>query len=677
MVKKILSAPFFIHTIVIAGIAGVTALAYWGIQHHQFLNFDDDMYLMSNEFIKNGISLENIKWALSFNGEGYWHPLTWLSLMLDCHIFGLNPAPMLVENVIFHFFNALFIYLILFKLTGARLKAALVAVLFAVHPLNVESVAWMVERKTVLSVFFLLSALYSYLFYVQRKSKWLYAAVIVLYALGLTAKPIIMVFPLLLLVIDYWPLDRFKLANASSFEISAFIRHPFRNFSSLYKSDIGVLVWEKLPFLFLSFMSLLVSMVSLYQFDVVINHQLIPYPLRIANAFVSIVLYLKNIAWPVELSIFYPFPKTIPWWQTLSSFFIVTGVTAAFFMARKNRPWLWAGWCWFMITFLPASGLLQSGLWPQIANRFMYLPMTGLFIALIWEADHRLKGRYDIFLKTVLCVCLISYFTFLTRIQNVYFSNSFSLFYRSLEVIPDNALALNNIGVHLSSLGRYDEAMKYLERGIKLYPKSSSYYQNYAVCLVSKGDDYNAVMNFKKALALDPNLYGSYLNLGLIQSRRGYTDEALRLLEKAMTLKPDNPVVRRNYAIVLSKKGRTGEAVSHFAYVVKRNPSDIEARLNLAQAYQELHRFDDAMREYQYLDQNVKTNKGYIYYGMAGIFSEREQYRECLAYLEMAQKNNFEIMSILKKDKRFRKFMGSQYYPTLLESLGLPAANDQ
>lgn len=662
-------SPLLINTIILCFIAGITIFAYWGIQNHQFLNFDDDMYVLTNDYVKNGISLENIKWAFSFNGEGYWHPLTWLSLMLDCQLFGLESGPLLIENLILHILNALLLFLIILRLTNSRAKAALIALLFAIHPINVESVAWLVERKTVLSALFLMAGIYAYILYTETKNKWLYCLTLFLYAIGLMAKPIIITFPFLLLILDYWPLKRFKSADAPVAVRADDGTKQKHRLISLCKSDTAKLVFEKLPFIILSMFSLIISMQSLLRYETVIHYASIPVSLRISNFFVSIIKYIHLLSWPVELSIFYPFPKSIPVWHFLLAMIFVVVITILFFSMRKTRPWLVVGWCWFIVTLMPASGLIQSGLWPSIANRFMYLPLIGLLIMFVWELDQRLSGRYAIFLKIILSLALIIYLSSLTRVQNLYFSNSYSLFHRSLAVAPDNALALNNIGVHLVNLGRYDEAMKYLARGIKLYPTKPSYYQNYGICLVSKGDDMNAIIHFQKAIKLDPKLYGSYLNLGLIQSRRGYNDEALKYLEKAMEINPNNLSVRNNYATILVNKGKHEEAITHFLYVLKREHANVPARINLAKAYQDVGRFDDAMREYEFLDQTIKSNKGYIYYGMAGVYSAERKYQECLNHLEKAQKSKFDVLGLLNVDNRFKNFRESKFYLSFLEKI--------
>jgi len=663
MIIKHLAKYHFIQNIfIIVFISVLTIFSYWGIQTHEFINFDDDIYVKTNQYIKNGITLENIKWAFSFNGESYWHPVTWLSLMLDCEIFGLKSGALLVENLALHILNALLLFTILLKLTGARFKAGMVALLFAIHPIQVESIAWLVERKTVLSSFFLLLAFYAYILFVQKRKYVLLAVSSFFYAIGLMAKPIIMIFPFILMIIDYWPLNRLEKTGIIDCRNKHFATSVLLKWLSFLKLNIKVLLAEKLPFILLTAVSLVVSMVSVHQHAMVINYNSIPLHFRLFNFFVSILEYLRNLVWPVELSIFYPFPQMIPTGKFLLGLILTVTVSMIFYQSRKKHPWLLVGWCWFLIALMPSSGIIQSGLWPAYANRFMYLPMIGILILLVWELGERIKGDYANVLKIILCIALTVYFAFMTRVQNVYFTNSYSLFHRSLEVVPDNALGLNNISVHLINLGRYKEAMTYLERGMKAFPTKPSYYQNYGICLVADGDKEGAIKHFKKAISLDSKLHGAYLNLGLIYSNKGQDDKALQLIGKAMKINPGNVSIQNAYGNLLTKMGRHKEALPHFQYAAKKEYSDLKIRLNLAQSYQFTGHLDQAMAEYQYLEREIKDNKGYIYYGMAGIYSQKKMYDQCIDYLRKAQESDFDVIQFLKSDTRFDNFRTSKYY---------------
>jgi tetratricopeptide (TPR) repeat protein len=657
----------FTRVVILLAIIGLTLFVYWDIKNHQFLNFDDNMYVTTNLYVKNGFSLENVRWAFTFTDVSYWQPLPLLSHMLDSQLFGLKPGPHLLVNLAMHILNSLLLFLIMARLTGAPIKAALVALLFAVHPLNVESVAWLAERKTVLSTLFFFAALYGYVHYTQRKRKWIYAAILCLYTLGLMTKPPILTFPVLLLLLDYWPLKRFGRPDADQSDCGATSATKSNRCISFWRSDTGMIILEKVPFFVLSALSLFITMASVMHQQMVVNQQLVPIYLRVYNLFVSIIQYLRYMAWPVELSIFYPFPRTIVLADLALSLSAVGLITLVAYMKRRKRPWLITGWCWYLIALSPASGLIQAGLWPGIANRFMYIPMIGLFIMVIWECDERLRGRYSRFLKAVLCIVMLVYFAALTRVQNNYFSNSFALFSRCLEVVGENELGLNNLGVALSSLGRQDEALACFDRSIKRNPTQASAHHNYGVCLVAKGDEAGAIPYFEKAISLNPKMTNPLVHLGLIQSNRGNVDGAMEHLEKALKIDPNNLDVRNNYGTILSTQRKFDEAIPHFLFVLKKDPAHLQARINLSQAYEEAGRYSEAMTEYRTLDKTITHNKGYIYYRMARVHSQQKKFAECENYLEMALKDGFDLLKLITSDNGFILFRETPAYHRFLE----------
>jgi len=653
--------------VILCAIIGLTLFVYWDLQNHQFLNFDDNTYVSTNPRVKNGFSAENIRWAFSFTDVSYWHPLPLLSHMLDSQLFGIKPGPHLLVNLALHILNAILLFLILQRMTGARIKAALVALLFAVHPLNVESVAWLAERKTVLSTLFFLAAILAYVRFTEKKKKWLYALILCLYALALMSKPATLVLPALLLVLDYWPLKRFAIPGARRSDGKGAFASFLERVISFCRSADRRLVLEKIPLLILSLLSVSITMASVLYHHIVVDTQAVPITLRITNLFVSIVRYLRNMAWPVELSIFYPVSKAIvllDFFLALSFVLIVTLVT---FRMRGKRPWLISGWCWFLIALLPAGGLVQAGLWPSIANRFMYIPMIGLFIMGIWECDERLKGRYSHALKAILCGAILIYFASLTRVQNIYFSNSFSLFSRCLELVGENELALNNLGEALSSLGRHEEALDYFGRSIKRNPTQANAYHNYGVCLVAKKDETNAIPYFEQAIAINPKHVNARIHLGLIRSQRGEIDAALEHLEEALEIDPDNLDIHNNYGTILSTHGRFDEAIPHYLFVLKKDPVHVPAMINLSQAYEEAGRYDEAMTEYRRLEKTVMHKKGYIYYRMARVYSQQKKFAECEKYLEMAANDGFNVLELIKSDKGFVQFRATKAHQRFLE----------
>lgn len=558
--------PIFLKVAIPCAIILITLFTYSDVRYHQFLGFDDNSIVTADSYVQNGLNLKDIQWAFGFTGTTHWMPMTWISHMLDCQLFGLTPGAHHMVNVAIHILNALFLFLIIFRITGRRYNATIVALLFAVHPLNVESVAWVAERKTVLSALFFMVTIYAYIHYVEKKKIWIYCLVLCAYALGLMSKPSIIILPFLLLILDYWPLGRFGEEGTYN-TVNAVMTSRFPSFLGRFlpfrTSVAELLIFEKIPFIILSLISFYLSMISMSKFSKVINYDLIPVDLRIYNLFVSILKYLGNMAWPLELSVYYPFPKSIPTTNFLLALSFALLITVMTFMWRKSRPWLVAGWGWFLISLAPVGGLIQAGLWPEMANRYMYIPMIGLLLMLVWECDARIRGGYSKALKVVLCCALLVYFISLTKVQNLYFSNTYSLFTRAAAITQDNSVAYNNIGNALLYQNKVDEAMIYFGKAIAIKPNDDIALNNYGVCLMNKGDYVNATSYFSRAIAINQKYTLAYARLGWNQYQRGYPDEAQKLLEKALELDPNNGYAHNKLAAILAAQGKTQAANRH------------------------------------------------------------------------------------------------------------------
>jgi tetratricopeptide (TPR) repeat protein len=650
----------------------ITLFTYDDVRQHEYLNIDDHDYVLENSHVQQGVTLDAVRWAFGFTGVAYWHPLTWISHMVDCRLFGLSSGAHHMVNLALHILNAIFLFLIILRMTGARYKSAIIALLFAVHPLNVESVAWVTERKTVLSALFFMTALYAYIHYAEKKKLWTYLLVLFLFALGLMSKPSIVTFPFLLLILDFWPLGRFESDRDYEFTHTAGAISSKRSVAwllSFRKSGAIFHFLEKIPFVILSLLSMYLTMISQLKFGVVVTHDLVPLDLRIYNLFVSTMKYLGLLAWPVELSIFYPFPKSIPalyFFVALSSVVLITILALVW---RKSRPWFVAGWFWFLISVAPASGLIQGGLWPEMASRFMYLPMIGLFLMLVWEGDARIGGRYARALKVILCCAILIYFISLTKIQNLYFSNSYALFSRSVMVTGGNVIAYNGIGAALISLNRLDEAMAYFEKALAINPKYEKVLNNYGVCLSRKGDYLAAGSYYSQAIAANPGWPFAYLNLAVNQHQRGFPDEAINLVEKALALDPGNGNALNTLGALLMEQGKMEEAIRHFRSAVENKPNLLQARLNLSQAYEKAGHYDEALTQYEALIKIKPADKGITYYRMAGVKSQQERFDDCKNYLESSVKQGFDVFGHLKTDERFKDFRETAIYFQFLKKI--------
>jgi hypothetical protein len=473
----------------------VTLTAYWQVRHHEFVNFDDELYVVDNDHVQNGLSLKGAIWAFGFTDVVYWHPLTWLSHMLDCQLYGLNPGMHHTTNLILHIINSLLLFLVFQQMTGALWRSAFVAAIFALHPINVESVAWVAERKNVLSTFFWILTMLTYANYSRQKGLWRYLLTLFMFLLGLMCKPILVTLPFVLLLLDYWPLQRF-------------------NFKLWEGRTIFSLLIEKVPFVALSILSFLVSTLSLQNFKMMVPMEFTLFNLRVANALVSYVKYLGKMVWPWNLVFYYPYPKLIPSWHVLFAGFFLICVFAMVIRAINNRPYLVIGWFWYIVTLIPVSGLIQAGLWPAMADRWAYVPLIGIFIIVAWGIpDLIAKWRYKgigmgiagtIFL---LIIMISSWF------QIGYWQNSFTLYKHALDVDQSNAVAHYSLGTVLAKQGKSNEAMIHYFQALRINPAHAEACNNVGVILANKGNIKEAIIYFKKAVQIKPNYKNALNNL--------------------------------------------------------------------------------------------------------------------------------------------------------------------
>ena len=652
---------------VLCAICLIAIWAYGEVRHHQFLNFDDNEYVTENAHVSSGLTLENLRWAFSFTGVSYWHPLSWLSHMADCRLFGLDSGAHHLMNLALHLANALLLFLILSRMTGALAKPAFAALLFALHPVNVESVAWVTERKTLLSAFFFLTALLAYARYVAAKGKGPYLLSLGLYGLGLLSKPSILVFPLLLLILDFWPLRRFGTGIPAGLGGPTVAPNPILVRASGPSSGGGRLLVEKIPFAILSLLAYALSFLSLARFHVVITADLIPLGLRIQNIFVSIPRYLWSMVWPVELAIFYPFPKAVPLRLFLASLLFVLLVTALAILACKKRPWITAGWLWFLAALAPVSGLVQAGLWPAMANRFLYIPMIGLSLLLAWEGDARIRGRRAALLKAILGTAVVLYLGSLTRLQNIYYSNSYALFTRAAEVTGDNFVASNNIGDALVSLNRIDEAGHYFARAIALNPRYDDAIFNYGLYLAKKGRTAEAIDHFSRVIELSPRYLSAYVNLAILHLHGGNEEKAEQLLLTALSIDPQEAHSHNNLGIIRARQGRTDEALRHYRLAVRYRPALVQARVNLAEAYEKAGSFHQAISEYEALLLRAPEQQAVLHYRIAGLQARQGNLRECEEGLELALGRDRALLAQLESDDRFNEFKRTCRYKAMKE----------
>ena len=519
----------------------VTAAAYWQLAECDFVGFDDYVQLVDNPYLHEGITAKTIAWAFSFESATYWHPLTWLSHMLGFQMFGFKPGMQHLINLFFHVANTLLLFFVLKRMTGALWQSAFVAGLFALHPINVESVAWVTERKNVLSTFFWMLTMLAYFYYTSRPGVLRYLAVFAALALGLMAKPMLVTMPFVLLLLDYWPLERFRMsrpAGNAGPETGTFV-------NSDYQPRPGYrLFLEKIPLLVLSAISINLSALSVQNLDTTILTGSVSMKLKIANALVSYIVYIKKMLWPSGLAVLYPYPETVPLWQAAGAGLLLAGVTMLVFRKIKLQPYLGVGWLWFIGTLVPVIGLVQVGLWPAMADRFAYVPAIGLFIMIAWGlSDILSKQRYSKVMLGILTAGILSALMICTWLQSAYWKSSLDLFERAVQVTANNWLAHNNLGTAKFNKGQVDEA----------------------------------IGHYKTALSIKPDYITPHYNLGNLFLNQGKIKQAAFHLKEALKIKPEDAYSHYSYGNLLVKQGRLEEAVSHFLEVIKSDPEYAEA----------------------------------------------------------------------------------------------------
>ena len=551
----------------------VTFTVYFQVGTHEFVVYDDRIYVSENQYVQEGFSGESLQWAFSLKNKDktYWHPLTWLSHMLDVQIFGLKSGGHLMTNVILHVLNVLLLFSLLKRSTGCLWRSAFVATLFALHPMNVESVAWVAARKNVLSTTFLLLTLVAYIRYAESPGIYRYLIIAGCYTIGLMAKPMLVTLPFGLLLIDFWPLKRL------SFEDGARSTSGFKL--------LGQLIAEKIPLFVLSAATIYIATISLHRYGDMVQTAAVDMKLRIANALVSYVVYLEKLICPVDLTCFYPFPETVPFWKTALSFMFLIAASVAAVKSYYKRPYITFGWFWYLGTLVPVIGLVQAGLWPAIADRFVYVPYIGIFIILSWGFAEALKHfRLRSYALAASGGFIISILAVMSYNQTAYWKNSVTLFQHAIAVTSGNYLSHYALGFALERRGQANAAIEHYRASLKINPQQVDVHYNLALVLASQQKIEEAIGEYQKVLLLDSNDYQVYNNLGNLFYKQGRFDDAIRQYERAIGIKPDHTNAHRNLGAALIQEGRIAEAVQHFRDALRLEPDNIRTKSYLNKA---------------------------------------------------------------------------------------------
>jgi len=598
-------------------IFGAALCTYWTATHNDFIGFDDPVYVTGNGHVQQGLTWESVGWAFTTSEGGNWHPLTWLSHMLDCQLFGLSPWGHHFVSILIHALNAALIFLVFFRLTSAIWRSFLVAGLFALHPLRVESVAWVSERKDVLSGFWFLLALLIYRKYVSSvkgrgeqkfevknsrsepnsngtnanssgsrltDSARFYLLTLVAFTMGLLSKPMLVTLPFVLLLLDYWPLRRFQ--SDEKYGVS----------SPGEQSAYRLMVLEKVPFFALAAISCIITMIV--QMKGGAMSLSVPLFQRVENALVSYGRYLGKIFFPSNLAFFYPYQNG---WSVIVialSALLLAGISILAIVWRRRYPYLLTGWLWFLGTLVPVIGLVQVGE-QALADRYTYIPSIGILIALVWGAHELTRGwkfQRQVFGSVTAVLAVVC--AMKTRGETAIWKNNETLFSHAIAVTQKNYVAHNNLGTTYEKQGRWDEAAAQLRQAIAEKPDYAQAHKNLGVVFERQGDSTRAAEEYREAIRLDPKYAEAHNDLGALLNARGRTDEAIGEFQQALRLKPDFTEPHFNLGLVYIRKGLVDAAIREYESVLKIQPNSADVHNNLGVAFDKQGRTDDAIREY-------------------------------------------------------------------------------
>jgi len=597
-----------------------TILTYWQIIHFDFVAFDDPLYVTENSKVQDGLTYKGIAWAFTTFHASNWHPITWLSHMLDCEIYGLNPMGHHWTNLQLHIANTLLLFFILQQMTGALWKSAFVAALFALHPLHVESVAWIAERKDVLSTFLGMLTILAYISYVKKRNVFRYFLVVILLSLGLMAKSMLVTFPFVLLLLDFWPLGR--LANISR------------------------IIWEKIPL----FVPVVISSVLTFMAQQSIalkSLEIFSLKTRAANAFISYISYMAKTIWPHHLSVFYPHQgAALSLWHAYGAAFLIACVS--FFALRKTKqyPYIAFGLFWFLVTLTPVIGMVQVGD-QAMADRYTYIPLTGLFIIVTWGIPDLLKKlRHRKPILVISAVTILSVMSISSYFQTAHWKNSIELFKQAIKVTDDNLVAHNNLGTAFFAAGKPHEAIFHYKAALKIKPNIPATLKNLAAALFDSGNTDDAILYYKEALRINPKDSDSHYQLGNIQYQKGQSKAALFHYEETLRINPDHADAHNNLANLLFTKGKPDKAVFHYKEAIRIDPKHAGAYFNLGIIFAGQGKIIDALRQFSEV---IKINPDH-----AEAYNEAGKILVCMGKLKTAERFFYKAEKINPDNKEFR-----------------------
>jgi tetratricopeptide (TPR) repeat protein len=645
-VRRHLGVCLFLSIIILA--------VYGQVGQHEFLNIDDPTYVTKNAFVKKGLTLDGLGWAFSLENKDktYWHPLTWISHMLDVHLYGMDAGRHLFTNVLLHIINSILLFSILRRMTHALWPSAIVASLFALHPLNIEAVAWVTERKSVLSTTFWMLTLGVYQFYAQRRTPARYLAVSAVFGLGLMAKPMLVTLPFVLLLLDYWPLERLRPDKSDDGDkISPILRR----------------VLEKLPLFLLSAGAVYVASLSLQRQGNFISLAAVPLNLRIGNALISCVKYIIKMILPLNLSVFYPYPERLPLWQPAGALLILAGLSVLVIRHYRDRPYLLVGWLWYLGTLLPVLGLVQAGLWPAMADRFAYIPLIGLFIIVAW-GGYELFSRYrNLKFGFAAAAAILFSLMVATWMQLGHWRNSIAIFHQALRVDDSNPLAHNNLGVALRKRGRLSEAIAHYDAAIRLKPDYPAAHHNLGLALLRVGRFDEAVIHFRQAMQMKPADAAIKNGLKTALDAQREMNETIAAMQRALEKTPDDPLLHYRLANLCHRNRDTPKAIRHYKKALALRPDFKEALNDLAIVFAVNGDYENALAALKQMV-TLQPDNPVHYYSMASVLARQNKVDESIDWLKRAIQRGFRDLGRIKTDENLDNIRKSPRYQQLVKS---------
>ena len=602
---------------------------YWPVRYFEFLNYDDNVNVSENRHVQQGLTRANVVWAFTTKAVDYWRPLTWLTHMLDWQLYGPRAGGHHLTNVILHVVNSLLLFAVWRRMTGQLWPSAFLAGLFALHPLHAGTVAWVTSRKDVLSGLFWMLTLLMYARYVEQKCLTRYLQVLLLFALGLMAKPMIMTLPFVLLLLDFWPLKRLERGGSK---------------------QLSQLILEKVPLLLLALTSTIVTYANTQH--AVVDTQVYPLASRIANALVSYGRYLGKTFWPAGLSVYYPMAGPWSLWAVTGAALLVLAISVVAFRERYRRPYLIVGWLWYLGMLVPVIGLIQGRSAEAMANRFTYLPSIGIFTMVAWGLPELLPAtrRAQVIWKVVALAVFVAMWVG-TRHELRYWQNSVTLFKRALAVTKNNAVAHSNLGAALAEEGHVEDARGHFEQALRIDPDYAEAHNNLGLVQLQMGEAQEAVEHFERVLQIKPDSAQAHSNLGIALTHLGRRQEAIAHWEQALQIDPDCVEAHYNLGLFLAQLGKVQDAAEHWEWALRVKPDYAEAHYNLGGALWLAGRKQEAVNHWERALQ-IKPDYAEAHRSLGLALEQSGRIQDAIGHYEMVlqiQPNNPDVQNHLAR----------------------------